>query len=123
MLKLQAQDDPRIEGWLTKRTDKYTSADIQNEILKVIALHVLRKVVSSLHLTRFVTVMMDETTDASNFEQVVICLRWVDGNLDAHEDLLDSTKLLAQKPPLSSRYYGKVEHIILGANVMIEHHQ
>lgn len=48
----------------------------------MIALHVLRKVVSSLHLTQFVTVIMDETTDVSNFE---ICLHWVDGNLDAHD--------------------------------------
>ena len=40
LLKLQAQDDPRIESWLNKRTDKYTSADIQNEILKVMALKI-----------------------------------------------------------------------------------
>ena len=65
--------------------DKYTSADIQNETLKVMALQILREVDSSL---QFVTVMMDETTDASNTEQVVICLRWVNGKLDAHEEFI-----------------------------------
>ena len=39
-----------------------------------------------LYTTPFVTIMMDETTDASNTEQVVICLCWVDGNLEAHEE-------------------------------------
>ena len=32
--------------------------------------------------------MMNETTDASNSEQVVICLHWVNGNLDAHEEFI-----------------------------------
>ena len=93
LLKLRAQDDSRIEGWLTQRTDKYTSAEIQNEIPKVMALHILRKVVSSLCSTRFVTVMMDETADASNIEQVVICVHWVGGNLDAHEHFIGLYKV------------------------------
>ena len=91
-----------MDGWLAKRTNKYTSADIQNEILKVTAVHILRKVVSSLRLTLFVTLMMDETTDASNCERVVVCLCWVDGKLDAHEEFIGSTTLLAQTPPLFS---------------------
>ena len=32
--------------------------------------------------------MVDETTDSSNREQVVICLRWVDNSLNAHEELI-----------------------------------
>ena len=30
--------------------------------------------------------MIDETTDESNKEQVVICFRWVDDEVDVHED-------------------------------------
>ena len=30
--------------------------------------------------------MLDETTHASDNEQVVICLRWVDSGLEAHEE-------------------------------------
>ena len=32
--------------------------------------------------------MADETTDASNKEQLVICIRWVDDDLIAHEDFI-----------------------------------
>ena len=35
----------------------------------------------------FVTLMMDETTDVSKSEQVIICLCWVDGKLYPHEEL------------------------------------
>ena len=65
LLMLRAEDDPRIDGGLTKRTDEYTSADIQNEILKVMALQILPEVVSTLRSAPFVTLMMNETTDAS----------------------------------------------------------
>ncbi len=32
--------------------------------------------------------MIDETTDCSNSEQVVICCRWVDSSLEAHEEFM-----------------------------------
>ena len=32
--------------------------------------------------------MVDETTDTSNKEQVVICFRWVDNKLRAHEEFV-----------------------------------
>ena len=50
------------------------------------SLNVLHTVVSALHSAQFVSIMVDETTDASNNEQVVICLRWVDSGLEAHEE-------------------------------------
>ena len=118
LLKLRAQDDSRIEGWLTQRTDKYTSAEIQNEILKVMALNVLRKVVSSLRSTRFVTVMMDETTDASNFEQVVICLRWVDGNLDAHEDFIGLYKVACTE---AATLFTVLQDVLVRLNISFNH--
>ena len=32
--------------------------------------------------------MADETTDSSNREQVVICFRWVDNSLNAHDEFI-----------------------------------
>ena len=43
---------------------------MQNEMLKVMALHILRDIAASFHLTPFLTLMVDETTDESNKEQV-----------------------------------------------------
>ena len=37
--------------------------------------------------------MMDETTDISNCEQVVLCLRWVDDDFNVHEDLIGLYKV------------------------------
>jgi len=78
LMKLRAEDDLKINDWLKKKTDKYTSPDSQNEILKIMGLSVLRQVVDSIHSAPFYSLMIDETTDVSNKEQVVVCLRWVD---------------------------------------------
>ena len=49
---------------------------MQNEMLKVMALSVLREIGASIQSAPFFTVKVDETTDVSNMEQVVVCLRW-----------------------------------------------
>ena len=43
---------------------------MQNEILKLMSLSILRKIGSDLQATEFVTIMMDECADVSNNEQV-----------------------------------------------------
>ena len=53
LFKLRGEDNPKV--WMLKRTDKYTSHDMQNDMLKVMAYKVLRAC--------FFTVMADETTD------------------------------------------------------------
>ena len=78
LFKLQAEDDPIVYEWLKKRTNNYTSHEIQNELLKIMALNVLRKVSACLHSSSLYSIMADETTDISNREQVTIILRWVD---------------------------------------------
>jgi len=65
-LQLRGEDDSRIAGWLEKKTDKCTSSDIQNEILKTMALQVLSHVIKSMSSSPFLSLMVDETTDISN---------------------------------------------------------
>ena len=50
LLKLQGEDDPRILDWIKKKSDKYTSPQIQNEIIKLFTFQVLREIVTSIHL-------------------------------------------------------------------------
>jgi len=88
LMILRAEDDSRIMDWLEKKTDKYTSPEMQNELIKTMALQVLRKVVVSISLAPFFTIMIDETTDVANKEQVVVCIQWVDENLESHEDFI-----------------------------------
>ena len=73
---------------MKKKTDKYISPDIQNEVLKIMVLSVLREIMHSIREAPFLSVMIDETTDISNKEQVVLCLRWVDKGLEAYEEFI-----------------------------------
>ena len=47
-----------------------------------------RDVAATIRSLCFYTLMADEITDASNIEQVAICLRYIDNNFDAHEDFV-----------------------------------
>ena len=87
-MKPRGIDDPRIFNWLLKKSNKYTTADIQNEMLSVMSLKILREIAGNIQKALFYTVMVDETTDCSNNEQVVIVLHWVDESLVAHEDFI-----------------------------------
>ena len=78
LFKLCGEDNPKVYGWMLKRTDKYTSHDMQNDMLKAMAHKVLRNINNRLHNASFFTIMADETTDTSNKEQVVIVFRYVD---------------------------------------------
>ena len=51
------------------------------------ALHILRQIIALKH-TPFITLMVDETTDVSNQEQAVFCLRWVDQQFEVHEEFI-----------------------------------
>ena len=55
-------------------------------MVKVMALCILQEIAGDLQNTSFFTVMVDETVDASNVEQVVICLRWVSESFELQED-------------------------------------
>ena len=59
---------------------------MQNEIIKVMARKVLNQLAHSLRNTPYFTIMVDETTDNSNHEQVVICFRWVSNDFKVHEE-------------------------------------
>lgn len=79
--------DGSIKKWMEHKQNKYTSPVIQNEILQLMALKIVRNVASNIQ-KGFFTIMCDECTDTSNKEQLVICLRWVDQHLTVHENFI-----------------------------------
>ena len=86
---LREEDSPILKKWRTEnKTDKYTHNTIQNEMMKIMALQVLREIAKNLQDTDFYTMMCDEATDVANTSQLVICLRWVDDNLVAHDEYI-----------------------------------
>ena len=47
------------------------SHDNHNELLKLMAVNVLRQIASNLQATEFITIMVDQCTDIANKEQVI----------------------------------------------------
>ena len=84
LLQLRSIDDSKILEYLASKTDKYTSHQMQNEMLQVMALRILREICDLIRGAPFYSIMADKVTDSSNREQVV-CLRWVDQHFEPHE--------------------------------------
>ena len=78
----------RLWNGCRKKSDKYTSHDIQNELVKIMAHTVLRKIADHLQKSPYLTIMIDETTDVSNREQVAIVMRRVDEEFEVSEEFL-----------------------------------
>ena len=74
--------------FLERQQLKYTSPEVQNKFLSIMALHVLRKIVSNIQEAVYFTVMINKTTDQSNKDQVVLVLRWVNEKLEAHDEFI-----------------------------------
>ena len=80
-------DESKLLKWLERKEDRCTSHDIQNEIIAIMANYVIRDLVSEIR-GGFFSIICHEYTDISNKEQLTICIRWVDKELEAHEDFL-----------------------------------
>ena len=74
--QLLGYGNPSFSNWLSKDTDKYTAHDMQNEMLQVMALRILRDITANLQSTKY-CIMIDEISDISTQEQVVVVMRWV----------------------------------------------
>ena len=99
LLHVRAEDNPQVINWLEKATNKYTSPENQNEMLMIMAHHVLQKIMLSIHSSPFLCLMVDEATDVSNKEQLTIIIRWVDEDLNVFEDFLGLYHLMTTDAP------------------------
>ena len=76
LFRLLAVANPTISSMLETKRSKFTSPEIQNELICIMAQQIQRVTVQKLQ-SRYFAIMIDEATDVSNSEQVVIVLRWV----------------------------------------------
>ena len=93
LMRLRGADDDNITKHLEQYSDKYTCHQVQNEIIRIMALTVLRKLAMDFHTSVYFSLMADEVTDSSNREQLVICLRRVDEDFEAHEEFIGLYKV------------------------------
>ena len=80
ILNLVAIHDPVINERLKNgpRNAKYTSPDIQNTLINVMARTVQESICSSVRKAGAYTILADETKDCSKVEQLAIVVRYVD---------------------------------------------
>ena len=57
LLEMWNERDPHIPEWLKRKSNRYTSPDIQNEILMLMSHQVPREVIMEVHLAKFYTVI------------------------------------------------------------------
>ena len=84
-LRTRADNKPSLLKWMEKSHDKSILPDIQNEMLSIMALGIPREITSEVS-GKWYTIMVDETTDLSTTEQMVMCLCYVDDKLDVHKE-------------------------------------
>jgi hypothetical protein len=60
---------------LQLKKNHYTSPDVQNELLSLMSDSIVSELASDISSHKYYSIMVDETTDAGNIEQLVLCLR------------------------------------------------
>ncbi|CAF1258602.1 unnamed protein product [Rotaria magnacalcarata] len=66
-------------------TVKYTHHSIQNEMLSIIQQHILSKIVSEIKISKYHSIMIDESTDISRHQQVSLVIRYTDDLFSVYE--------------------------------------
>lgn len=84
LLRLRSAKIPVLKIWLL-RSKNYTSHDIRNEILEIMANCILRSLLSRVKAAKIYSLIVDETTDASTKEQISISFRYIDDDLNPQE--------------------------------------
>ena len=97
---------------------RYDSHDVQNEFLSIMAQQVLRQLALGLQSAIVYAIMVDETTDKANKEQVVLVFRWVDDALTAHEEFVG---LYLTDSIASKALVAVIKDVLLRMNLKIEH--
>ena len=70
-----------------QRKHSFTSNDVQNEIIELMATALIREIAATVRRDNF-AIMVDETRDIAGTEQVSICLRSVTADLEVEEQFV-----------------------------------
>ena len=117
LLKLRCEDNPKLAEWMDKKSNKFLSPKIQNEMLQIMALQILRDIAKNIQSDEIYSILVDETADTSNKEQMVLCMRWVDENLIPHEEFIS---LHAIPDTSADEIVVIIKDILLRMNLRIE---
>ena len=118
LLVLRGEDYPPIKSFLQKKQLMYTSHEVQNELLAIMSTQIIRDIGKQILSAKFFTVMIDEATDLSNTEQVVLLLRYVKEDLTVVEQFVG----LYQTDAIDSRSLVRIiQDSLLRMNLKVQH--
>ena len=107
--------DQNLNQWMKRKENVYTSPTIQNEIIKVMGVKLLRDLSHDLQRSPFLSIMVDETTDVSNREQATVVIRSVEG-FEVHEQFIG----LYTVPSIDSNtIVGMIKDVLIRMNLSI----
>ena len=73
LLHLKSESDCNLAAWLKHKENVYTSPDIQNELIKLMGIKILRSISKKLQNSAFLATMADETTNLSIMNNLSLC--------------------------------------------------
>ena len=103
---------PGFDTWLQKSRDRFISPEIQNELLHIMGLSVLRKLAGiGLQDCILLSRQMKQQTYQIQSNIVVLCLHFVDNQLVSHEEVIglhsmDDTTAEHISRTMKTFYYG-----------------
>lgn len=79
------------------RNAKYTSKNIQNELIGVVGQMIQKEIIDEVKRASFYSVIADEVTDAANKEELSLVLRYLteDGIKEVFADFIEVERTLA----------------------------
>ena len=114
---MRAKDNPALLKWINKTYDRHITPKAQNEILKLLALKLLRKIATDIRSSGCYSILADEARDVSNTQQLVICIRWVTEGLIVEEDFIG---LMALNKASAQKIAAAIKDVILRMGLSIE---
>ena len=118
LLTLRGDDVPELQSWLARTKYRWMSHDIQNEMLSILANDVLDRILKEVRTAQWYSIMVDETTDCSRKEQMVLCFRICDEELKVHELFVCFCELEHQD---AETLFSTVKQVLNNSNININH--
>lgn len=75
-----------LQTWIN--SGRYLSHEIVNEIIELMAHHILRNLLADIKTAKWFSIIADETQDISGHEQFAMSVRWVSSSYEISEDLI-----------------------------------
>ena len=83
LLELRSNDNEMIKK--IKEELQFADHKIQNELIELMSKQVINHIVREIERAKYLSVMIDEITDISKFEQVSLIIRYTDDQFNVHE--------------------------------------